>query len=112
MSYLENVLFVWVLVGVFAAFVVVVAARLLGPNGTFKGLLASPGGANADPERLQLLLTVLFGAGAYVYVVLQAVAAADAPLTALPDIPDWLLPILVGSKSLYLAGKVVRTRPT
>ena len=89
--------FKWFVVAWLTAMALVIAYRLLTGRIVLDGLLTMDG-QRFSPERLQLLLLTLSAVAVYVG---EALAAGK-----LPDVPDGLLPILVGSNAVYLGGKI------
>jgi len=100
----------WSLLGIFAAFAVLALRPVLqGRMG--QGLLSSGRSAQADPERMILLVTTLGVAGYYLVtslgLPLDALRAEDGSVT-MPDIPSPLLALLFGGHGGYLFGKMKR----
>jgi hypothetical protein len=64
-------------------------------------------GGAADPERVQLLVVSLGAIGLYALDAIRAAAAG--PVTSLPDAVTLSI-VLTGSNTVYLSGKLFRTR--
>ena len=71
------------------------------------GLVEEERNGGMAPERLQLLAIVLLIAAWYVWSAITMMSAGKTP-TAMPDVPEWVLVTLLGSKSIFLGGKGVR----
>ncbi len=77
------------------------------------GYLAGKAGRNAatQPERVAVIMifpvVALFYAAYALSIDINAVPAGTRP--SLPDVPEYLLALLTGGNTLYLAGKFVRT---
>ncbi len=97
------------LFALFAALALVIAYRLLTGQIATRGLLATAPGQAVEPERAQMLVLTLIGAGAYALLGLQQPVVGPAP--TLPDPPNWLVTSLGASQALYLAGKIARRLP-
>ena len=74
--------------------------RLLTGDIATRGLLCELGGGAVSPERVQMLVGTMVALSYYVTVTLST-----DNLTTLPTLPVWVIALLGGSQSLYLAGK-------
>lgn len=74
------------------------------------GLIRAAGDGELIPERVASLAITLVVAGFYIITALDADLAPDpnTGLVSMPDIPDGLLALLVGGKTLYISGKIAR----
>ncbi|HVV65104.1 MAG TPA: hypothetical protein VHC42_06530 [Rhizomicrobium sp.] len=62
------------------------------------------------PERVQMLIAFVFALAAYARLAIQSSQAPGAPLAAsLPEAPNELVALFLGSHSIYLAGKFGRS---
>jgi len=95
--------FEWFLVGWLTALALLVLYRVLSGRIALVGLLTMDGQRHS-PERLQLLLFTL-GALA-IYIGQALVTGQSATIKSLPEVPDWVLPLLLGSHALYLGGRI------
>lgn len=87
-------------------FVWVVGSGIAGGRVVSRGLLADKTTRRLSPERLQLLLLTIAGAGYYLLLVaegLEGLVRGGHP--RLPDVPDELLAVLLGSNGYYLTAK-------
>lgn len=91
-----------------AAFISIVVYQLLIGKISTTGLLTSSVTGQVDPERLQLLIGSFAGAAYYAAISLQQISNQSVQTISLPDVPDFVLALLVGSQSLYLGGKLTR----
>jgi hypothetical protein len=89
--------FSWYFVAWLTAVAALILYRLLSGQIALDGLLTMDG-QRFSPERLQLLLVTLAALAIYAE---EALANQK-----MPEVPDGLLPILVGSHVLYLGGKI------
>jgi hypothetical protein len=103
----EGLLLGRLLVAVFAALVLVIAYRLLTGQIDRRGLLTTAREQAAEPDRAQMLVLTMIGAGAYAMLGVRHLAMV-AQIPALPDPPSWLVIGLGASHALYLAGKIAR----
>ena len=87
----------------FLALASVVFYRLLTGDIAIRGLLCELGGDAVSPERVQMLIGTMVALSYYVTLALST----DDP-TTLPTPPVWVIALLGGSQTLYLAGKWVR----
>jgi hypothetical protein len=96
----------------FLILVAAIAVRMLRNDINTAGLLKSTGSGDVDPERLNLLVVTLAGAGYYFLHTMQTPLAdlydAGTDLYVMPDIPEELLVIFAGSQGLFLSGKYYR----
>lgn len=62
------------------------------------------------PERVASLVITLAVAGFYIITAFDAELTPDPStnLVSMPDIPEGLLALLVGGKTLFIAGKIAR----
>ena len=84
----------------------IVAYRFVTGAISTSGLVRSKSACGIDPERVQMLLGTVAGAG--YYVALSMALAGSDRIDRLPDMPELFLTLLGGSQFLYLAGKVAR----
>jgi len=92
-------------------FFAVVAIQILRGDINTRGLLRTrSAGGPIDPERVAILGTTLFAAGSYLLSALHQGAVFDEATHSyrMPDVPDALLAVLVGSNGIYLGGKIMR----
>ena len=93
-----------------ALLVMLIIVRMLRGNIRCDGFLAATRTSHADmaPERVVSMVVFPF------VIAFYAIQALDTDVTAgvprLPDVPDYLLSLLVGGNGLYLAGKIMRHR--
>ena len=77
------------------------------------GYLAGKAGRNAPIEPERVTVVMIFPAVALLYAAYAlSIDIHDVPLgtrPSLPDVPDYLLALLTGGNTLYLAGKFART---
>jgi len=75
-------------------------------------LLGENGSRRIAPERVATLGIILMVAGYYVMTGLNADTLYDAATDSywMPDIPQSLLILLAGGKSIFFAGKLARTQ--
>ena len=96
-----------ILLVLFVAWFLVLASmvfyRLLTGDIATRGLLCELGEGAVSPERVQMLIGTMVALGYYVTLTLST----DDP-TTLPTPPVWVIALLGGSQSLYLAGKWLR----
>jgi hypothetical protein len=85
---------------------VIIAYRGL-VSGQGVAMLSARPGAGIDAERVQMLVTVIGGAGYYAAEALKTIGEG-APVTALPEAPQTLVTLIAVSQGLYLAGKLNR----
>ncbi len=85
----------------------IIITRVL--NGELKsdGLLARSRGADVAPERALSMMVFPVVIASYAYLALHADVSEKATL---PDVPDQLLMLLIGSNGIYLAGKIARLK--
>lgn len=88
---------VWVFVGGLGF---LVAFQMLTGTINTRGMLNDKRSGRFSPERLQLLVFTLAGAGYYVQL-----AAEQENTLEMPPVPDELLILVGASHSLYLGGK-------
>jgi hypothetical protein len=97
MGLVENGLLLWL--GLLAAFVL--RGILTGAINT-SGLLSDERRGDIAPQRVALLLATLSYAAFYVTTALRASPNSGG----LPDVPDSVLTVLLGTNGLYLTGKI------
>ncbi len=93
-------------------FFAAVALQILRGDINTKGLLRSHSSGEIDPERVAIMGTTLFAAGAYLLQAFET-GAIYVPATNsyhMPDIPEALLVLLGGTNSIYLGGKIIRNQ--
>lgn len=78
----------------------VVVYKLLTGAINMRGLLDDKKSHTLSPERVQLLVFTVMGAGYYLLLAIQ-----QAPSGKLPDIPGEALLLVGGSQAVYLGGK-------
>ena len=88
-----------------------IAIRMLRGDIRVDGLLthARDSEGNVDVERVVNMVVFPIVIVMYVAEALSMKLAAGAP-PMLPDVPDYLLSLLVGGNGLYLAGKIMRAK--
>lgn len=74
------------------------------------GLIQGAGDGKIIPERVASLAITLAVAGYYIITALGAELIPDpgTGLVSMPDIPEGLLALFVGGKTLYISGKIAR----
>lgn len=74
------------------------------------GLIHAAGDGKVIPERVASLAITLAVAGYYIITALGAELIPDpnTGLVSMPDIPEGLLALFVGGKTLYISGKIAR----
>jgi hypothetical protein len=87
----------------YLVFASMVFYRLLTGDIATRGLLCELGAGAVSPERVQMLVATMVALSSYVTLTLST----DDP-TTLPTPPVWVIALLGGSQSLYLAGKWFR----
>ena len=87
----------WLLLG---GLVIVVAYKMLTGGINMRGLLDDKVSGALSPERVQLLVFTVLGAGYYLLLAIE-----QAPNGRLPDIPGEALLLAGGSQLVYLGGK-------
>jgi hypothetical protein len=95
----------------FALLMALIAIRMLRRDIYVTGLLTQPRGDNAVlPERALHMAVFPAIVAYYAYTTLQVdvTAVAEGARPSLPAVPDYLLSLLTGTNSLYLAGKIAR----
>ncbi len=103
---LEYGLLVW-----FGLLALLIAVRILRRDINVSGLLTQArGDQSVLPERALHMAVFPAVVAFYAYTALQVDvnAVAEGVRPSLPDVPDYLLSLLTGSNSLYLAGKIAR----
>lgn len=110
METLAHVLLFLLLAWLAALAVTVIGKTFFGTE-RYRGLLETVRGngteASFDPERVQLLVVSLGAMTLYAMDAIHAVATGH--VTSLPD-AETLLVVLTGSNTVYLSGKLIRTR--
>ena len=89
---------IWLLLGGLA---LVVAYKMLTGAINMRGLLDDKVSGGLSPERVQLLVFTVMGAGYYLLLVIE-----QAPTGRLPEIPGEALLLVGGSQLVYLGGKM------
>jgi hypothetical protein len=84
-----------------------IASLILNGSIRTNGLLATQLGGAPSPERIQLLVASLIGAGTYASSALSS-TATETGMDALPEVPEWLLTAMVGSQAVFLGSKLMR----
>ena|ERR1043166_4715534 len=105
-KYLEYGLLAWL--GLLA---LLIAIRILRRDIVVDGFLTHKAGdARVLPERALHMAVFPAVLAFYVYTALQTdvTAVAEGVRPSLPQVPDYLLSLLTGTNSLYLAGKIAR----
>jgi hypothetical protein len=103
---LEGGLLLWL-----ALLALLIIVRILRGTIHASGLLAhrldGAGGAIA-PERVVAMITFPFVLGLYTIEALHVDFSGAAGMPSLPDVPQYMLTLLTGGNSIYLAGKIAR----
>jgi hypothetical protein len=99
-----------------ALMALVVGWRCISGDINLAGMLAHDAKDQADqrpaPDRVQLLVSFIFAVVAYARLALAGTQGHDAALsTQLPEAPNELVLLFVGSHSIYLIGKFRRSIP-
>lgn len=107
--YVQHALLLWLV-----ALAAVVSWRLLNDPRALAGFFVSdPNQAGqhgtAQMDRMQLMAGFAFALGGYILQVARVMGENPGALKAMPEVPDALLTILVGSQAIYVSGKLVRT---
>jgi hypothetical protein len=97
------------MLGWFGLLAMLIAVRILRRDIEVAGFLTHERDGPVAPERALMMAVFPVVLAYYVYTAISA----DLPLNAsgrpsLPPVPDYLLSLLTGSNSLYLAGKIAR----
>ena len=92
--------------GWLASAAAIVAYRMVTGAVSTSGMLRGTVGGSVDPERIQMLLGTLAGAGYYAALSLALIGSPH--IERLPDVPTLFLTLLGGSQFLYLGGKLAR----
>ena len=87
----------WLLIGGLA---LVVTYKMLTGGINMSGLLDDKATRALSPERVQLLVFTVIGAGYYLLLAMETASSAR-----LPDIPEEVVLLLGGSHFVYLGGK-------
>ncbi len=90
-----------VVFGLLAGFAGVIGHGLASGRVVTRGLLADKTSERISPARVQLLALTLAGAGYYLLLVFRSLETGPA----LPEIPEELLALLLGSNTFYLTAK-------
>jgi hypothetical protein len=86
----------------------VIAIRILRRDIEVDGFLTARAGDQAvAPERVLMMAVFPVLLAYYVYTALSMQQPAEGPWS-LPNVPDYVIALLTGSNSLYLAGKIAR----
>jgi hypothetical protein len=89
-----------------AALILLIMVRVLRGDIRYDGVLAASRRAGMAPERV--VSAVVFPL-VILFYAMQALDVDVAIVPArLPDVPDYLMSLLVGGNGLYLAGKIMR----
>ena len=94
------------LLAVFLGFAALVGYRLLTGAINLQGLAAHGPGEAMAVDRVQAVAASVGAAGAYLWIAVADMAASAGPLTALPDVPNWLMTVVGASQAVYLGGKL------
>jgi len=94
----------------FALLAALIAVRILRGEISISGVLANDGnGAGVDVHPERALAVAVFPAILIYYVIQALHADLSGAIPSLPDVPDFLVTLLTGSNSIYLAGKIARS---
>ena len=92
----------------FGLLALLIAIRILRRDIEVTGFLTQRANGEAiAPERALLMAVFPIVLAYYVYTAISGDYANAMP-PRLPDVPDYLLSLLTGTNSLYLAGKIAR----
>jgi hypothetical protein len=101
--------FEYALLAWFGLLFLLIFIRVLRGDIEATGFLANrAGGQNVEPERALMMLIFPAVVGVYAYNALTGELPIVNGRPSLPDVPQYLLMLLTGSNSLYLAGKIAR----
>jgi hypothetical protein len=95
----------------FCLLALLIAGRILRRDIDLSGLLTQANsGQSVLPERALHIAVFPAVVAFYAYTALHTdvTAVAEGVRPSLPAVPDYLLSLLTGSNSLYLAGKIAR----
>ena len=96
------------LLGWMALLILLIGVRILRGDIPADGvLLHNEGDASVAPERALTMAIFPVVIISYAYTALNMNLEVPGPVR-LPDVPDYLLNLLLGSNGLYLAGKIAR----
>ena len=105
-KYLEYGLLAW-----FGLLALLIAVRILRRDIDVSGLLTqNAGDQRVLPERALHIAVFPAVVAFYLYAALHVdvTAVAEGARPSLPDVPEYLLTLLMGTNSLFLAGKIAR----
>jgi hypothetical protein len=95
----------------FGLLTLLIAMRMLRRDIYVTGLLTQSGGDQSIlPERALHMAVFPVVIAYYLYTALQidVTAVAEGARPSMPDVPEYLLSLLTGTNSLFLAGKIAR----
>ena len=96
----------------FALLTLLIATRILRREIDVSGLLSQAAGdGRILPERALHIAVFPAVVAYYVYTSLHVdvMAVAEGTRPSLPDVPEYLLTLLMGTNSVFLAGKIARS---
>jgi hypothetical protein len=88
--------------------VAVCVYRLITGAISLRGVLTSEAGGGVIPDRIQAVVITLGACAAYLSVGIGQLG--DPAVHALPEVPEFIVNVLLGSQALFLGGKVLRGR--
>lgn len=95
----------------FGLLTLLIAIRILRRDIYVTGLLTQSGGDQSVlPERAlhMAVFPAVIAYYAYTALHLDVTAVAEGVRPSMPDVPEYLLTLLTGTNSLFLAGKIAR----
>jgi len=94
-----------VTVSLLTAFSLLIAYRLFTGAINTTGLIDDKTTGGPSPARVQLLLLSIGGAFYYLFMVVDVVQSNTAQPLTLPDPPNELLAVVIGSNTVYITAK-------
>jgi hypothetical protein len=92
----------------FGLLALLITIRILRRDIEVAGFLTHRPGEPIAPERALHIAVFPVVIAFYVYTALGADMSVEGVRPSLPDVPNYLLSLLTGTNSLYLAGKIAR----
>ena len=93
----------------FGLLTLLIAMRMLRRDIYVTGLLTrSAADPSILPERALHMAVFPVVIAYYLYTALQTDVTAEGARPSMPDVPEYLLSLLTGTNSLFLAGKIAR----
>jgi hypothetical protein len=94
----------------FGLLTLLIAIRILRRDIDASGILTQRGAGQVLPERALHMAVFPAVIAYYLYTALHldVTAVAEGVRPSMPDVPEYLLTLLTGTNSLFLAGKIAR----